>query len=147
MSDLGMDANEAERRVRGALEGGAAYEAYERWIVAQDGNPDPEVLPGAPLVREVPAQRAGYVADLDALTIGSATVQLGAGRARKQDAIDHSTGIVCARKRGDAVAVGEPLASVHARTEVEAEQASSPSRRHTRSLRSRPIRRRLCSSF
>ena len=124
MSDLGMDANEAERRVRGALEGGAAYEAYERWIVAQDGNPDPEVLPGAPLVREVPAQRAGYVADLDALTIGSATVQLGAGRARKQDAIDHSTGIVCARKRGDAVAVGEPLASVHARTEVEAEQAS-----------------------
>ena len=124
MSDLSVDASEAERRVRSALDSGAALEAYERWILAQGGDPDPSVLPRAPLVREVAAERDGYVGELDALRIGTATVQLGAGRARKQDAIDHATGIVCARKRGDAVTAGEPLARVHARTEAEAEQAA-----------------------
>ena len=42
---------------------------------------------------------------------------LGAGRRTKEDPIDHAVGVVCRRKRGDAVAVGEPLAEIHARDE------------------------------
>ncbi|MGI9657744.1 MAG: thymidine phosphorylase [Gaiellaceae bacterium] len=124
MSDLDIEASEAARMVKNALESGAALAAYERWIVAQGGDPSLDVLPRAALEREVTAESDGYVTGLDALAIGIATVHLGAGRARKQDAIDHSTGIVCRRKLGDPVAAGEPLAVVYARTDAEAEQAA-----------------------
>ncbi len=46
--------------------------------------------------------------------IGVEALQLGAGRTTKDDAIDHAVGIVCRKKRGDAVEEGEPLAEVHA---------------------------------
>ena len=68
------------------------------------------------------AERSGYVTEVDALAIGIATVQLGAGRARKQDAIDHSTGVVCCSKRGGAIEAGSVIAVVHARSADEADQ-------------------------
>jgi thymidine phosphorylase len=49
---------------------------------------------------------------------------LGAGRVRKDDAIDHAVGIVCLRKRGDPVQPGEPLAEIHARDEAAAAAAA-----------------------
>ena len=125
MSDLGLETNDAGSGRARPLDDGSAFKAYERWIVAQGGDPDPALLPSAPVVREVAAPRAGFVVGLDALAIGMATVQLGAGRARKQDAIDHSTGIVCARKRADHVDAGESLAVVHARNDAEAQQAEA----------------------
>ena len=125
MSDLGLDRAEGERRARATLESGAGVEAYERWVRAQGGDPDVDLLPSAPMAREVSSACAGYVRGLDALAIGTATVGLGAGRAHKTDVIDHSTGIVCRRKRGDGVSVGDVLAVVHARTDDEAERAAA----------------------
>ena len=61
--------------------------------------------------------------------IGVEALELGAGRATKDDAIDHAVGIVCRKKRGDAVKEGEPLAEVHARdaqTAAEAADRSAP---------------------
>ena len=46
--------------------------------------------------------------------MGLAAVQLGAGRAKKSDPIDHAVGIVLAAKVGDRVAAGQPLAWIHA---------------------------------
>ena len=86
----------------------------------------------------MPAPADGYVTALGAIAIGNAAVHLGAGRRTKEDAIDHSVGVVCLAKRGDAVVSGEPLAEVHARddeaaseaiTEVLAAYATAPSRR------------------
>jgi thymidine phosphorylase len=54
------------------------------------------------------------------LPIGIAALRLGAGRREKSDAIDHSVGIVCLKKRGDSVEAGEPLAEIHARDEAAA---------------------------
>ncbi len=125
MSDLGVDEAEAEDRARAALASGAAYAAYEEWVVAQGGNPDPSVLPSAPILREVVADQTGYIADLDAMAIGVATVRLGAGRVHKQDVIDHGTGIVCHKKRGDAVDSGAVLADVHARTADAADETAA----------------------
>ncbi len=122
MSDLGIDEVESEARAREAIASGRAYEVYEEWIVAQGGDPDRNLLPRAAVVREVIAERSGYVTEVDALAIGIATVQLGAGRARKQDAIDHSTGVVCCSKRGDAIEAGSVIAVVHARSADEADQ-------------------------
>jgi pyrimidine-nucleoside phosphorylase len=123
LSDLGVDDEEARARAEAAVRDGSAVEAYERWIHAQGGDPSEAVLPRAPVVREVLADRAGHVASLGAIAIGMAALRLGAGRGSKDDAIDHAVGIRCLRKRGDAVAAGEPLAEVHARDEAGAERA------------------------
>jgi pyrimidine-nucleoside phosphorylase len=114
LSDLGIDREEGRRRAEAVVADGSAYEAYERWIRAQGGDPADAALPKAPFVREVFAPRAGYVRHVAALAIGTAALHLGAGRREKDEAIDHAVGIVCHKKRGDAVAEGEPIAEIHA---------------------------------
>jgi pyrimidine-nucleoside phosphorylase len=114
-SDLGVDEAEGRRRAESAIAQGSAVAAYERWIRAQGGEPDPEALPTAPVVREVTAERDGYVARLGAIAVGLAALHLGAGRAAKDDEIDHAVGVRCLRKRGDRVRAGEPIAEVHGR--------------------------------
>jgi pyrimidine-nucleoside phosphorylase len=123
LSDLGIDRDEGRRRAEEALAEGAALAAYERWIRAQGGDPDSGALPTAPIVREVRAPRDGVVARLSALAVGVATLELGGGRRKKEDTIDHAVGVVCRRKRGDVVRAGEALAEVHARDEASATRA------------------------
>ena len=123
LSDLGVDRAEARRRVESAVADGSAYALYERWVRVQGGDPDPGALPVAALVREVVAPRAGYVQALAALPVARAALHLGAGRREKEDAIDHAVGVVCRKKRGDAVEAGEPLAEIHARDETSAAEA------------------------
>ncbi len=60
----------------------------------------------------MPAPRGGHVSACGALAIGRAAMTLGAGRARKQDPVDHAVGVVLARKVGDRVEQGAPLARV-----------------------------------
>jgi pyrimidine-nucleoside phosphorylase len=124
LSDLGIDRAEARRRAEAAVADGSALASYERWVRAQGGDPDVEALPKAPLIREVFAPRAGHVARLAALPVGLAALHLGAGRREKDDAIDHAVGVVCRRKRGDAVEQGEALAEIHARDEESARDAA-----------------------
>jgi pyrimidine-nucleoside phosphorylase len=125
LSDLGVTEEEGRRRAEDAVAGGAAFEAYERWIRAQHGDPDVDVLPRASIVSEVRSPRAGVVATLGAIRIGNAALHLGAGRRTKEDTIDHAVGVVCLKKRGDAVAEGEPLAEIHARDAESAAEAEA----------------------
>jgi pyrimidine-nucleoside phosphorylase len=124
VSDLGIDEVEGRIRATQAIADGSAFEAYERWIRAQGGDPSEDVLPTAAVVRELPADRAGYVADLGAVAVGQAALHLGAGRQTKDDIIDHAVGVVCLLKPGDRVAEGEPLAEIHAATEADADEAA-----------------------
>jgi pyrimidine-nucleoside phosphorylase len=123
LSDLGIDTVEGRELAERAMADGTAREAYERWVRAQGGDPDLESLPRAPVVREVRAPRAGIVTRLAALPIGVAALELGAGRRRKEDTVDHAVGIVCSAKRGQAVEDGQVLADVHARDEESASRA------------------------
>ena len=61
---------------------------------------------------------------LGALAVGIAALELGAGRRTKEDAIDHSVGVVCRAKRGDAVEEGGVLAEIHALDDVSAQRAA-----------------------
>jgi pyrimidine-nucleoside phosphorylase len=124
VSDLGIDEDEGRVRATQAIADGSAFEAYERWIRAQGGEPSEDVLPTATVVRELPADRGGYVADLGAVAVGQAALHLGAGRQTKDDIIDHAVGVVCLLKPGDRVAEGEPLAEIHAATEADADEAA-----------------------
>jgi len=125
LSDLGVDRAEARRRVEAVVEDGAATAMYERWVRAQGGDPDPAALPKAQFVSEVFAPQDGYVQSLAALPVGLAALHLGAGRREKDDPVDHAVGIVCLKKRGDAVESGEPLAEIHAADETSGAEAAA----------------------
>jgi len=122
-SDLGVDEAAGRERARAAVQDGSALAIYERWIAAQGGDPAEEALPTAPVVREVTAPRDGFVRAIGAIDVGMAALRLGAGRRTKDEAIDHAVGVRCLKKRGDAVAPGEPVAEVHGRDEASTEQA------------------------
>ncbi len=156
LSDLGVDVDEGRERAEQAMTDGSARETYERWIRAQGGDPDLDVLPRAPVVREVRAPRAGVVTRLAALPIGIASLELGGGRRTKDDEIDHAVGVVCSAKRGQTVEVGQVLADVHARDEESAARAVEAVARGVRDrrrgaarARNPPRRRRVaaCPSF
>ncbi len=71
----------------------------------------------------MPAPEAGFVEGIATTAVGMASLHLGAGRATKEDEIDHAVGVEALAKRGDRVEQGAPLARVHARTDADAEQA------------------------
>src|SRR5881398_2990449 len=123
LSDLGIDEEAGHDRAVAAVQDGSALAMYERWIAAQGGDPAEDALPSARVVREVAASRAGYVRSIGAVAVGMAALRLGAGRRTKDDSIDHAVGVRCLKKRGDAVADGEPLAEVHAEDESSAAEA------------------------
>jgi pyrimidine-nucleoside phosphorylase len=110
---------QARRRLQGLLDDGSALDRFRRMVAAQGGDvgavDDVARLPAAPLRLPVPAPRAGYVTAIHAAAVGRVAMDLGAGRRRKGDTIDHAVGLVVRKKVGDAVAPGEPLATVHAR--------------------------------
>ena len=89
-------------------------------VAAQGGDPTYVTQPGrfaaAACSREVLSKEAGWVAGMDTERCGIASVALGAGRATKGDAIDYAAGIELARKPGDAVRVGDVLATIWAAT-------------------------------
>lgn len=125
LSDLELDEEEARKRVTTSLADGSALAAYERWIRAQGGDPDPVLLPRAEVVRPVAAPSAGVVREARAREIAVVAMELGAGRERKEDPIDHAVGVVCHAKRGDRVEQGEPLAEIYARDEAAAAAAET----------------------
>jgi pyrimidine-nucleoside phosphorylase len=118
LSDLGVDEQEGMRLAEQAIEDGTALAVFDRWIEAQGGDPSPDVLPRAAIVREVTADDGeGYVTEVSAIGLGRAALELGAGRRTTDDVIDHAVGIRCFAKRGDEVSAGQLLAEVHVRDE------------------------------
>jgi pyrimidine-nucleoside phosphorylase len=125
LADLGVDETEGRRRAEQALADGSALVAYERWVRAQGGDPDPERLPRAPVVRELRAADGGYVRELQAREVAAVAMELGAGREQKGDPIDHAVGVVCRAKRGERVKRGDVLAEIHAHKEEAAAVAEA----------------------
>lgn len=100
-----------------ALASGAGRDTFERMLRAQGGRLD-EGLPVAPVQRPLLSPGSGQVASIDALEVGLACIQLGAGRVRKEDEIDRAAGVVITAPVGVEVREGESLAVVHARDEA-----------------------------
>jgi thymidine phosphorylase len=91
-----------------ALADGRALDRYRDMIAAQGGDPDAP-LPRARHVQAVTAAHAGWVRRLDARAVGVAAWRLGAGRARKEDDVNHAAGVICLAKPGDPVTAGQPV--------------------------------------
>jgi pyrimidine-nucleoside phosphorylase len=112
---------EGHEQARQALAAGNAWAKFRALVQAQGGDlrviDEPERLPQAELIEPVYAPRAGYVAGVQAAELGLIVMQLGGGRERKGDPIDHSVGLMVYAKVGDRVAAGEPLLTIHANDE------------------------------
>jgi thymidine phosphorylase len=96
-----------------AIADGRARAAYRAMVRAQGGDPDAP-LPRAAHTQVVPAPASGWLTGLNALQVGIAAWRLGAGRARKEDDVSASAGIICLAKPGDAVQAGQPLLELRA---------------------------------
>lgn len=111
---------EGREQAQEAIDSGAALDRFRALVEAQGGEPrvvdDPSARPNSAPVAEVraPDDATGYVADLDALSIGQAAVELGAGRRTKEDTVDPVAGLSGLKKPGDPVEAGDVLARLHA---------------------------------
>ena len=109
---------EADRRLRS----GAAFADFRRMVAAHGGDvrqiDDLNRLPQAKLRRAIRASDSGHIAALRADRVGWATLALGAGRATKEDAIDHAVGMEVHARVGDSVEAGDILMTAHANDET-----------------------------
>jgi thymidine phosphorylase len=121
----GLDPDGALR----ALESGAAAERFAAMVAALGGPADlverpDEHLPHAPVVRPVPAPRAGVVTAHATRTLGLVVLELGGGRHAEGQAVDHAVGLSRLASPGETVGPGErPLCLLHARDEASADAA------------------------
>ena len=113
-----VDIDEARRMAETTLQDGIAWQQFRRLVTSQGGEVSvvdkPTLLPQAPFVETVAAERSGYLLGIDAREVGETSVELGAGRARKEDPIDHAVGIMIHHKVGDHIGKGEGLFTIHA---------------------------------
>jgi len=127
VAGLADGADAGRERAAGALASGGALERFRRFVEAQGGDPaivdDPGRLPQAPVTHDVLAARAGTVAAIDAEAIGRAAASVGAGRQRKEDAIDLAVGIDFATQIGASVERGGVVARVLAGDDAAARRA------------------------
>ena len=138
---IATDAAEGAERMDMAFESGAAAERFERMVAALGGPSDfldrfEAHLAGAAHIAEVPAGRAGFVAGIDTRHLGFAVVELGGGRRRPADRIDHAVGLESLIGLGAAVEPDTP-ARPHPRR-----QRGRARRRHRPGARRLPPRRR-----
>ena len=112
-----------------ALDSGLAWERFRALVMAQGGDvacvDHPQRLPHARLVESVAATQGGWISGVHARRVGEIAVDLGAGRARKGDAIDPAVGILVHIKVGDPVDAGQLLFTIHANDETRLAQAKT----------------------
>src|SRR5437867_6628079 len=113
MTESASSFPEAVERVQHAVQSGAAVAKLAEVIAAQGGNARqielPHLLPTAPVRSMLEAPRSGYIASIQSEQMGLASMQLGAGRFKKGEQIDHRTGLVLQAKVGDYRHEGGPL--------------------------------------
>ncbi|GAB4409422.1 MAG: pyrimidine-nucleoside phosphorylase [Thermodesulfovibrionales bacterium] len=106
---------------------GTAFKKFIEMIDSQHGNPEiafrPAILPSAEMVKQITVNKDGYIQQMDAEKVGTASMLLGAGRRKMTDAIDHSAGIILNKKVGDYVRTGEQIAMFYYNDTVHLEEA------------------------
>ncbi|MEH7462450.1 pyrimidine-nucleoside phosphorylase [Bacillus thuringiensis] len=112
---------EAREMLKEVMKNSKAIEKFKQFLHNQGGDSSivdqPEKLPQAKYVIDVPAKSSGVVSNIVADEIGIAAMLLGAGRATKEDEIDLAVGLMLRKKVGDVVKEGESLVTIYANRE------------------------------
>jgi thymidine phosphorylase len=112
------DVSEGRQKAAAAFEDGSAWDKFLQLVKAQEGDldyvRDPSLFPSASVIETVQSPKTGYISQIHARIVGETAVDLGAGRVKKEDQIDHTVGIEVLREVGDFVNEGEDLFVLHA---------------------------------
>ena len=116
------DPSTARDQLQGALQSGRALEKFEQMVRAQGGTLQQplEIVPAKPLC----ADDSGTIARMDTEQIGYAVIDLGGGRRKQGEAIDHAVGLEMLVRIGDQVQRGQPIVMVHARHKSRGNEAA-----------------------
>ncbi len=111
------------------LNSGQALAKFRQNVEVQGGNAavcdDPELLVDPTLLRvPVGAAASGYVAAVNTFAVGRAICDIGGGRIKAEDGVDHAVGLECTVKIGDRVETGDPLGIIYCRTQAQADSIS-----------------------
>lgn len=128
LAGLAKDRDQARRDLKKALDSGKAASVFGKMVAGLGGPSDfvesPERhLPEAELHLEVPAPRSGWVERIETRELGLAVVELGGGRVRASDDINHAVGLSNLPQLGDHFDEGDALCLIHAQSAGEAEAA------------------------
>jgi len=139
--------DEARKLAEDKLMDGSAYRKFKEVVEAQGGNPQAldrfELLPNATGMREILSPRAGFVSAIMAEDIGRASQMMGAGRSRKEDAIDPAVGVILEVKAGEKVEAGSVLCRLYYTVEENLDEAAELVEDAFRISGSRPEEREL----
>ncbi|WP_313526582.1 thymidine phosphorylase [Shinella sp.] len=119
LSGLEPNRPAAEIQAAKALSSGVAADVFGRMVHALGGPADiversQTYLQPAPVIRPVIATQAGYLSACDTRGVGLAVIELGGGRSRPDDAIDHRVGFDRLLPLGTKVEKGDEIGRVHA---------------------------------
>jgi pyrimidine-nucleoside phosphorylase len=118
---------ECRKLAKAQIDNGAAFQKLREMVAAQGGDvavlDDNSKFPQAPVQREIIADKNGFIFSMDTQECGIASVELGAGREKKEDSIDFSAGIVLHKKVGDKVSAGESIATFYTSSEQKCDEA------------------------
>lgn len=128
LADKGNNIEENKQKLLMQIQNGEAFKKLKELIQTQGGDisyiENPELLPKAKYIIPVLATQNGYIKNLEAKSVGEISMHLGAGRMKKEDAIDSAVGIVLKKKIGDKVTEDEVLAYIHANSEEKGQEAA-----------------------
>ena len=114
---IGDDIENNKQLILDSINSGKAFEKFKELIIAQGGDKsfieDTSKFEKAAYQLELKASQNGYIKEIDSYKIGEYCMNLGAGRKRKEDSINHKVGIILKKKIGDYIEEGENLAIVH----------------------------------
>lgn len=129
LGGLHQQTQEARTALEKALSSGKAAEVFSKMVSSLGGPSDlidnvDKYLPQATVVREVTLPEEGYIAAIDTRRLGLIVVEMGGGRRRSEDKIDHSVGLSDIMEKGQFVEGGSSICRIHGRSESEVQHAS-----------------------
>ncbi len=121
-SGLAASLAEAEAKLRLSLSSGKAAEIFAKMVAALGGPTDfmarpSHYLKAAPIIRPIYAEDEGVVSKIATRDLGLAVIELGGGRRRAEDKIDHAVGLSNLLGVNFISDINTPLCMVHARDE------------------------------
>ncbi len=109
--------DEALKKLAEVLKSGKPLDVFKQFIAAQKGDPrvcdDYGLFPSSAHQEPLLADQDGYISKIDSFEVGMTGIDIGAGRRKKEDTVDHSAGFLFQKKVGDPVKKGDPLLTIH----------------------------------
>ena len=123
MEGLAKTEDEARKVLEGKISDGSAIEKFKEMVELQGGDPsyidETDKFKKSSIIKDIVSEESGFVKSIEAIEIGIASRDLGAGRHKKDDVLDLSAGIYLHKKVGDFVEKGEKIATIYTEKENE----------------------------